>query len=182
MGAKARCSNCKEYADKETMIRVGLGGLGGLCSDECFEDWLQKRRNKRERRKVHRERKYGGRRLPGTCRDRVRRRDHGNCRWCGTNQDLQIHHVRYRSEGGPDTPRNLLTLCAECHAKAHSNKKLYQPVLLTWLWLFYEQEREVTIDAAMRLAAANESWADDARVFSDLVFAENKAAALEGAA
>ena len=185
MGAKARCSICKNYYPKDEMLQQGLGGLGGICSDECRELYVQKYRAKRVRRKENREKKYtntGGRRLPGTCRDRVKRRDSETCRWCGTTQYVQIHHVRYRSEGGPDTPRNLISLCDSCHARAHTNKRKYQPVLLLWLWLFYEQENEVTVESAFRAAALNPEWVDEARAFSDGVYEDNRRAAQEAVA
>lgn len=164
------------------MLRTGLGGLGGVCDEECFEIYVEKYRNKRVRRKENREKRFnGGRRLPGTCRDRVKRRDSSRCRWCGTTDEVQIHHVRYRSEGGPDTPRNLISICATCHALAHSNKKKYQPILLTWLWLYYVKEREVTVPAVFRLVqwtqneqgfwtAEQQDWIDAAREFSDQVY------------
>jgi len=46
---------------------------------------------------------------------------------------LQVHHVRYLSEGGPSITPNLITLCRVCHARAHSDKKTYQPLLLAYL-------------------------------------------------
>lgn len=180
MGAKARCSQCREYFPKEDLLRTGLGGLGGICSEECLTAYVDRYRAKRDRRKVNREKKHtqntGGRRLPGTCRDRVKRRDSETCRWCGTTDLVQIHHVRYRSEGGPDTPRNLISLCATCHERAHSNKKKYQPVLLLWLWLFYVEDNDVTVPAAFRAASMYPDWVDAARAFSDQVFEENRAA------
>lgn len=173
MNSKARCSVCKSYRDRDEMLKTGLGSLGGVCSDECMEKWKQKYRDKKVRRKVHRERKYGGRRLPGNCRDKVRRRDQSTCRWCGSQDTLQIHHVRYRSEGGPDVPENLITLCFADHKKTHSNKKKYQPVLLLWLWMFYEREIETTVEGAFRYAAKHPDDVDVARKFSNMVMESN---------
>lgn len=194
MGAKARCSICREYKPKETMLRSGLGVLGGICSDECLEKYKEKYRKKRTRRKENRERQYtGGRRLPGTCRDRVKRRDKG-CRWCGTTENLNIHHVFYRSEGGADTPRNLITLCATCHLKAHSNKKKYQPILLTWLWIYYVQERNVMVETVFRqvqwhqtpngywAARKHSDWVQKAREYSRELHAKKAEAEAEAAA
>lgn len=31
----------------------------------------------------------------------------------------QVHHIKPRSEGGPNTPMNLIVLCPNCHSKAH---------------------------------------------------------------
>jgi hypothetical protein len=28
---------------------------------------------------------------------------------------LEVHHIKYRSDGGSDTPNNLITLCSNCH-------------------------------------------------------------------
>ena len=36
---------------------------------------------------------------------------------------LETHHVIWRSQGGGDSPENLLTLCAKCHAKVHNKTK-----------------------------------------------------------
>ncbi len=47
------------------------------------------------------------------------------CEWCGKPslvQDLDCHHVRFRSQGGGDEPENLIGLCRPCHEKAHAGK------------------------------------------------------------
>lgn len=33
----------------------------------------------------------------------------------------QAHHIRRRSQGGTDTPANLLWVCGPCHAHIHDN-------------------------------------------------------------
>jgi hypothetical protein len=35
---------------------------------------------------------------------------------------LHRHHVRYRSKGGEDATKNLVTLCAYCHAAIHARQ------------------------------------------------------------
>lgn len=54
------------------------------------------------------------------------------CVLCGTQNNLQLHHVKYRSERSDliDEPSNCLMLCINCHAKVHSNKRYWQPILL----------------------------------------------------
>jgi len=32
---------------------------------------------------------------------------------------LHVHHIKFRSEGGTDTPTNLITLCETCHDNLH---------------------------------------------------------------
>lgn len=41
------------------------------------------------------------------------------CQVCGRTYGLHVHHIIPRSRGGGDTPDNLVTLCYECHDKAH---------------------------------------------------------------
>lgn len=41
------------------------------------------------------------------------------CEWCGNHVDQpEVHHIEPRSEGGPNTPKNLIVLCPNCHRKA----------------------------------------------------------------
>lgn len=35
---------------------------------------------------------------------------------------LQIHHIKYKSNGGQDIPSNLITLCTKCHTSANHKK------------------------------------------------------------
>lgn len=34
----------------------------------------------------------------------------------------QVHHIQFRSQGGPNVMKNLITVCAECHAKIHAHE------------------------------------------------------------
>jgi 5-methylcytosine-specific restriction endonuclease McrA len=52
------------------------------------------------------------------CRQ-VMERDSWRCQSCGSKQNLQVHHKRLRSQQGPDTDLNLITLCATCHERLH---------------------------------------------------------------
>jgi 5-methylcytosine-specific restriction endonuclease McrA len=52
----------------------------------------------------------------------VLERDHNQCQICGTGGEnrLQLHHWRsFRSQGGPHTQDNLVTLCFVCHELVH---------------------------------------------------------------
>jgi len=50
----------------------------------------------------------------------VLERDGWHCQTCGSLQHLQVHHLKFRSHSGGDVEQNLITLCAECHARIHS--------------------------------------------------------------
>lgn len=60
----------------------------------------------------------------------VLNRDGGVCRGCGQYVEApHVHHIIYRSQGGKDLPENLISLDWQCHARVHSNKPLWLPVL-----------------------------------------------------
>ena len=52
----------------------------------------------------------------------VRDRDGYRCRICGCKDHLEVHHLRFRSQGGSDTPKNLVCLCHGCHAGLHAGR------------------------------------------------------------
>ena len=52
-------------------------------------------------------------------------RDNHSCIICG-NQEVQHHHVVFRSHGGSDTLWNLVCLCPSCHSiYAHGEHEKY---------------------------------------------------------
>ena len=52
-------------------------------------------------------------------REQVLRRDGWRCQSCGSRSNLEVHHKEFRSQGGADSEENLITLCADCHSRAH---------------------------------------------------------------
>ena len=52
----------------------------------------------------------------------VLERDGWRCQVCGSMQHLQVHHLKFRSHSGGDVEQNLITLCAECHARMHRKR------------------------------------------------------------
>jgi len=51
------------------------------------------------------------------------------CIMCGSYNWLQVHHVKYRSQGGKHELDNLVLLCKEHHDLVHSNKRKFVPIL-----------------------------------------------------
>jgi 5-methylcytosine-specific restriction endonuclease McrA len=49
---------------------------------------------------------------------------------CGSRHRLAAHHLRPRTEGGPDHPANLITLCASCHSTYEADVRACRD---TWL-------------------------------------------------
>ena len=50
------------------------------------------------------------------------RSDWIGCEYCNKTS-VDIHHLIFRSQGGKDTPQNLMALCRECHTKAHHSRE-----------------------------------------------------------
>lgn len=48
-------------------------------------------------------------------------RDEAECQSCGAAGlgMVEAHHLIPRTAGGPNHPKNLITLCPDCHKKAH---------------------------------------------------------------
>lgn len=63
--------------------------------------------------------------------NKVYERDKGRCQLCGTYNNLQLHHIVYRSENRKliNEPSNCIMLCMNCHNLVHSNKHKWQEKL-----------------------------------------------------
>jgi 5-methylcytosine-specific restriction endonuclease McrA len=57
-------------------------------------------------------------------RQQVLRRDSWRCQGCGTMSNLEVHHKVFRSQAGPDSDENLITLCVRCHADIHEGTEV----------------------------------------------------------
>ena len=55
----------------------------------------------------------------GELHRQVLERDNWRCQVCGSMQNLQVHHLKFRSQSGDDVEQNLITLCTECHEQMH---------------------------------------------------------------
>ena len=54
-------------------------------------------------------------------REAVLHRDNYTCQCCGKkNCRLEVHHVKFKSDGGTDDEENLITLCEDCHKGVHA--------------------------------------------------------------
>lgn len=49
-------------------------------------------------------------------------RDKHTCFFKCKDSKLEVHHIKFRSNGGTDNPNNLITLCKKCHKKVHAGK------------------------------------------------------------
>jgi 5-methylcytosine-specific restriction endonuclease McrA len=60
----------------------------------------------------------------------VLKRDGYKCQRCGSSENLVVHHIQPRSDGGPDFENNLKTVCKSCHVKEHIDlsREKYPPI------------------------------------------------------
>ena len=54
-------------------------------------------------------------------RSAILHRDNYTCQCCGKkNCRLEVHHIKFKSNGGTDDEENLITLCEDCHKGIHT--------------------------------------------------------------
>jgi 5-methylcytosine-specific restriction endonuclease McrA len=54
-------------------------------------------------------------------REAILHRDNYTCQCCSKkNCRLEVHHIKFRSNGGTDDEENLITLCEDCHKGVHA--------------------------------------------------------------
>ena len=54
-------------------------------------------------------------------RSAILHRDNYTCQCCGKkNCRLEVHHIKFRRDGGTDDEENLITLCEDCHKSVHA--------------------------------------------------------------
>ena len=54
-------------------------------------------------------------------RSAILNRDNYTCQCCGKkNCRLEVHHIKFRRDGGTDDEENLITLCEDCHKGVHA--------------------------------------------------------------
>lgn len=148
--SKRRCTVCRDYFPAEDMIV--LGGVTAYCQDD-FGAAASVRTATRPTKKKRKPRRGSFKKngAPPELKRHVRMRDSHRCRFCNLpSSHLEVHHIKYLSEGGPNHPANLITLCDEHHRLVHSDKKKWQPVLLGCIWVQYvgwagERPRRLTV-------------------------------------
>ena len=54
-------------------------------------------------------------------RSAILHRDNYTCQCCGKkNCRLEVHHIKFKSDGGTNDEENLITLCEDCHKRVHA--------------------------------------------------------------
>jgi hypothetical protein len=145
--ARVRCSVCRDYFPRDEVYYAN--SVSRICSESCLTDLYERKKVKARNDRPKKKAASGGRRLDVELRRKIRERDGNVCRWCGKPGE-EVHHVRYRSQGGPDHPGNLVLLCGHHHRVVHGNKRHWQPTLLALLWIGYVEGKWLTVPEVER--------------------------------
>jgi len=73
-----------------------------------------------------RKKKTAKRRIPKQTKQEVLNEYHHKCYFCGSGENVELHHIIFRRIGGTNEPDNLIPLCDSCHKKFHS---LVDPII-----------------------------------------------------
>jgi hypothetical protein len=57
--------------------------------------------------------------IPSQIKAKVIKRDEGKCVNCQKTKNIQIHHIKPKSQGGKNSSYNLVCLCSPCHSLFH---------------------------------------------------------------
>ena len=92
---------------------------------------LKRKTPLRSKRSLQSSRRNRSRRLPRQTREFavdvrriVKERSGGMCERCGLSPAVHFHHAVYRSQQGTNDVSNAIALCLQCHAEAHSKKRI----------------------------------------------------------
>lgn len=134
------CPQCgTEFYRGPSAIRLGAR----FCSRPCHGAWERAQprlrvpqvdnSGKRNGRYKHGQR-VGAHITKAKVRAAVAERDGDWCLLCGRPpRGLHLHRVRYGSEGGRYEVPNCVQLCGLHHDLVHSNKRVWQPMLVRFL-------------------------------------------------
>lgn len=138
-----RCGACRQYLPRDEAVRNGVQSFHEDCVGAAYTHARPKPTKKKG--------------VPSDLRDSVIRLDGGRCRFCGVrgDGDLHVHHVYYRSQGGPHEQSNLLSLCLGCHDTVHSNKGRYQRLCLGVIWLRAMGDKQMTVPRLEKMLDAD---------------------------
>jgi HNH endonuclease len=88
---------------------------------------------------------------------------------CTSRAQLEVHHLRYRSQGGSDAPDNLILLCAFHHRQGEhgglASCRGKAPLDVVWrlgrgeLAVWYQNERRLTTGVKLRAPSTPASFA-----------------------
>ena len=66
-------------------------------------------------------------------RSRILQRDNFNCKRCGTDNHLEVHHLTY-IRFGRELSSDLVTLCRNCHQAVHNHHGYKHHIYYKYTW------------------------------------------------
>jgi hypothetical protein len=85
------------------------------------------------------------RRIHYKIRESILQRDNYKCQLCGNKDYLEVHHKHAIYKGGKSVPKNLITLCEDCHTFApEDGEQANMDYLLNKNKFVYEEFKKVS--------------------------------------
>ena len=100
---------------KRGLLEAEKVGRGYCIKENAIEEFKTRKKPKKRAHRASKE-----------IIERIKARDSFRCTLCGKGEHLEVHHIKYRSEGGDDSDNNLITLCRRCHALQHEGEPVYK--------------------------------------------------------
>jgi 5-methylcytosine-specific restriction endonuclease McrA len=90
------------------------------CSHKCFKKHY-KLAQQEAKKHVYKQKKtkFNDEKLPMSVIRNKLKEKYGQCRICGDDRALEVHHIIPKEYGGKDTLSNTILLCPTCHNLAH---------------------------------------------------------------
>ncbi len=123
--------------------------------------------------------------IPPAIRRLVWHRDRGKCvvLGCRSRIHLEVHHIRYRENGGNHDPANLAVLCGGCHDRVHERRLIIKGRAPDGLTFLYADGRRLEAPLPAELARPDAGTRQDAvSALVNLSYPRKKARAAVSAA
>lgn len=120
---KERIEKECEYCNNTYKVVPSLAERSRFCSRECYCKWQSKNLNGKD--SYHwkgGDEEYVNKRAeaPGSWqmnRRQALKRDKNSCEFCGSNENVDVHHILPVRNGGSNYVGNLISICRSCHSK-----------------------------------------------------------------
>lgn len=130
---RVECDHCEDTF----VIPATKADQRRFCSQECYGDWIsihqtgQDSPNWRGGKSIYDAVKKQFHGLSWQTRRKRHRQKEPECQLCGTDENLDVHHIVPILSGGTNDEWNLMTLCVGCHNRVESfTRKYMDPVLV----------------------------------------------------
>ena len=121
------CAGCQIKLFENTQYFKGKTYCGSYKCEQIIGNRKRVLNRKKKDRRKERGKLYRG--VNSRTRTKVLNRDSKRCAMCGSDGEVQVHHIIPAASGGSDDYENLITLCYRDHDTVHRNMDQYSNLL-----------------------------------------------------